>query len=149
MADNNKYEPSESEISAKKRERDYQYERMKDAENRIRDLRAQKAQLEKAKAVLVRENSNFQRMMSYVNNSDMKTIKHWKGVQYDKVYKGDAVKFSDFYVRHSNQPINKALDKLNWAINDIQSQINSQEGIWGTAKNLWNSAKTWLENLWN
>ena len=146
---NSENKPSEQEIQSKRNQRDYNYDQMKKAESKISALEAKKRRLEEAKAVLVRENSSFQGMMGKIVSSEMPLIRDWKGLQYDKLYKKDAIDFTDYYIQHKNQPINKALDELNWAINDIQKEINNQEGLWGKAKNLWNSAKTWLENLFN
>lgn len=148
-SDSTEYRPTEEEKRSKEWQRDSNKRKMNEAEKNINSLDQKMKRLKEAKKVLETENSSFKNMMRTIDNSDMKIIHRWSGNQHEKVYKGTVKDFVSYYSNTRNQAVNQALDSLNWAIQDVQRQLNKQWGIFGEAKSLFESAITWLANWFN
>lgn len=148
-SESTEYKPTEEEKRSKEWQRDSNRRKMNAAETKINNLNEKKKRLEEAKKVLEEENSSFKDMIRQINNYDMKIVQRWSGNQHKREYEGTARSFVDYYSNTRNQAVNRALDELNWAIQDIQEDLNAQWGIFGEAKSLFEKAVTWLENWFN
>ncbi len=148
-ADYDEYTPSDAEIARKKSRRNELNRQINSTKNKISSLEKELTRLENAKTVLSQANSDFKTELRKIEKTDASGISSWHGNQYDILYKREYKNFVSYYNSTKNQPVNQALDNLNWAIADLKGRINSKYGILGDLTNAFNSVVTWLENWLN